>query len=1179
MQQSSLLHRCLSLRRLVESRSQLLRNAALIFILTCVISALLPAPVGAQLATQRQWVAFRQSDGLLSSDVFTVLPVRDAVWFGTRQGVSRYDGHWESYPTSAIFNTIDLQRGNAAPGVIKAMAASSRNGYVWIGTDNGYVSEWDGTRWRLVAKIGFAVKDMLEIEGVLWLATENGIYLFDGARLTTVPGLELRTVNDLTVDGPVVWLGADNGLWRIAADATDLEWVALPVIDGAVLDARNISTLASADRSLAHPLTGPIQALWSDGNGKLWIGAGSEVVQFNVKLNLGKVFQPFADIGHATVVTAIAGTSGQRVWIASDNAGVVQYMLHDGVLAAASNLGSSAGGGLETDSIRSVAIDQDNTVWFASPAGVFRYQLWAWLGTDSQFESPVVNDLLYDRNGILWVATGGEGIQRRDGLYATPVTYYPGEADLPSAFVNDLEQDDRGVIWAATAAGLAVFQDGRWSTSPVNADLPSRMVEVLQADSEGLWIGTSFGLAYYRFDDGSVRTVSNFLSKWISRLQRDNLGQIWLVTNEGGLFVRNQYGEWKPPRRVGPGAPSADQVTALLVDDSHAGGMYVAFLNSGIYHWNGTSWSSVDQHRWPRGDRIYALDRERNGNSIWIGSEIGLSRLDSLDLITYDLHDGMVNGAIRAIVHGADDGFWFGGQKGISFYQDELTPPWLRLTTINDQPAGSARDAVQVFATKPVQVSYAVGDLQSSSGELKVFYRLHHQGPVASWQEAGAAPLVLPALAVGTVDLDLKVRDQSFNYSPVVTRRLSVVAPPTLIDLPVLGEVESRVFQLLLFFGSLWLFGFGYVFYEIASRHHRASDALRRGFNPYISGEPVRSQQMFYGRRDLLDRIVATLHNNSIMIHGERRIGKTTLLYQLANALRHVQDARYWFLPVLIDLEGTTEDQLFLQLGEDISHMVLALPHLSPAALESMHYLLCRHSIDAAAGRGIAPVYTDREFGRDLRTIIRVLEQYCEEHQGGRQLRLILLMDEMDTLSQFNHIYQQQLRRIFMRDFAATLGAVVAGIAISKEWDRIESPWFNLFNEIAMQPFTDDDAVALLVEPVRGIYRYDPRALSFILERCDGRPYRIQQYALEAVNHMLKHKRRRILLVDVEYAHQQILTTIVNGQVAGEFHTDVPSAKANPTTGDVSPSGEQPLGSRSHRKPRLKPAAASSSGH
>jgi uncharacterized protein YejL (UPF0352 family) len=272
---------------------------------------------------------------------------------------------------------------------------------------------------------------------------------------------------------------------------------------------------------------------------------------------------------------------------------------------------------------------------------------------------------------------------------------------------------------------------------------------------------------------------------------------------------------------------------------------------------------------------------------------------------------------------------------------------------------------------------------------------------------------------------------------------------------------------------------------------------------------------MFFGRHELLQRIVSTLHNNSIMIHGERRIGKTTLLYQLANTLRQINDRDYWFVALYVDLEGTTETTFFHLLMEEIVHHIYTLDDLDTqhlATLDGLHY----HSAQASS-------YSDREFSRDLRQIIAVLEAYGAEHRPGKQLRLILLMDEMDTVSRFNHLIQQQLRRIFMREFAVSLGAVVAGIEISKDWERIESPWFNMFNEIAMQPFTRQESIQLLVEPVRGYYLYEPEALDFILHQSDGRPYRLQQYGLEAVNEMLRHKRRRITQRDALIAHQIIL--------------------------------------------------------
>ena len=381
--------------------------------------------------------------------------------------------------------------------------------------------------------------------------------------------------------------------------------------------------------------------------------------------------------------------------------------------------------------------------------------------------------------------------------------------------------------------------------------------------------------------------------------------------------------------------------TALLPDPSAAGGMYAAFLDVGIYRWNGSDWENVDRRHWTRGDRIYALALEGAKHTLWIGSDIGLSRLDALSLVTYDSHDGLQNGAVRAIMANPAGGYWFGGQKGLSFYEQEATPPWLQLKSVSSPGVVALADGWQVYAGQTVQAFFATGDIQSAAEELAVFYRLNRHGVADEWHLARSSPLTLRLETPDTVDLELMVRDPSFNYSPPLVRRLAVVAPPSTVSLPLLGVLESRVFNLLLVFGGLATIGFGYVSYEIFMHNHRVNEAVRRGFNPYISGEPVRREEMFYGRHELLQRIVATLHNNSIMIHGERRIGKTTLLYQLANALRQVQDEEYWFVPVLIDLEGTAEEQLFLQLVEDIYQTVIALPDLEPAAAQSLQFLAC----------------------------------------------------------------------------------------------------------------------------------------------------------------------------------------------------------------------------------------------
>jgi hypothetical protein len=260
---------------------------------------------------------------------------------------------------------------------------------------------------------------------------------------------------------------------------------------------------------------------------------------------------------------------------------------------------------------------------------------------------------------------------------------------------------------------------------------------------------------------------------------------------------------------------------------------------------------------------------------------------------------------------------------------------------------------------------------------------------------------------------------------------------------------------------------------------------------------------MFFGREEILRRILQTLHSNSVMIHGERRLGKTTILHQLANQLKEQNDPEYRFIPIYMDLEGTPQSIFFRTLMEEI---------ISGTQM----YLRERPQLNF--DQVPAERYGDREFTVDLRILLAALSQ----GDDAREVRLVLLMDEMDVMNGYDSLIQQQLRRIFMQTFARNLGAVVAGVQISKAWDRVESPWYNLFNEIRLPLFTPKEARDLVEEPVRGVYQWDRDAVQFVIEKGEGRPYRIQQHCLEAVNQMIEIGRSHITLEDVRRAYEII---------------------------------------------------------
>lgn len=167
------------------------------------------------------------------------------------------------------------------------------------------------------------------------------------------------------------------------------------------------------------------------------------------------------------------------------------------------------------------------------------------------------------------------------------------------------------------------------------------------------------------------------------------------------------------------------------------------------------------------------------------------------------------------------------------------------------------------------------------------------------------------------------------------------------------------------FFQTSWFYvtlgglalGLGGLVYGFRAR--KRERLLQRRFNPYVAGAPVLDESLFFGRTRLIDRILQTIHNNSLLLYGERRIGKTSIQHQLKRRLERLEDPRYDFFPVYIDLQGTPEDRFFRTLAEDIYH------DLAPVLGES-----------APPGVGEnGSIYSYRDLVRDVSRALKKLKE------------------------------------------------------------------------------------------------------------------------------------------------------------------------------------------------------------
>ena len=1076
-------------------------------LIACILAALLAAGLSAS----SRWIAasearslqphwMRYSDGLPPGNANTVFVDRDqTIWVGTNSGVERFDGRWQS-----------LQTDEASPnGPIRAIAQTT-DGVLWVGGDHGLariISDTpDGAPQvaRVEALQGPIYALLATAGGLLWAATDAGAAVYDGTSWTALPlyqasGLPARVLALAEDSDGQVWAGGDT-LHRI-----DVHSIQADLIDDVPFHSR-VQALRVA----------PTRGRWSE---TLWVGtAGEGLWSYSDHWRHFGMPQPgqSAEGIASNNVLALGIDDDGTLWIGTNGNGVSLFN-PDGlpIFWGGENWRTlTTREDLTADAVASIALDSSGTAWLATIAGISRLDTRSWWKLTAPDQPAIENatTAFVDREGRIWFGSDGLGVIVIDGDVIRLVSAESG--GIPENMVRSILVDGNDYVWIGTArqgivrarvADVLNADEGHppdWQSID-GETLGSNVLRASLAASDGaLWFGTYNGVHRFtpaangKHGQWTSFTVQNGLADNIvsqNAMAEDRDGAIWVGTSTA-------------VNRLSPG--SEEWTSYALGDLGNARVLSVAASSTrGAPYtvWAGTDAGDVyalnsADNRWVLFERIgtpvFSLLAPDEGQ-LWAGSGSGLIKLNvnTMAQRLYAREQGLSDNEVHVLLRDAANALWIGSQTGIVRYQPERTPPRVRIISVNGKsPAGGA---VQLLSQTPIAIAVEGSDLATPPSNLS--YRLRIPQLDANWQLKSGEHWTIDPLPAGHYTLEVQAVDDSLNTSAIEQIDLQIASS---LVAPMLGRVSLSLASVFALSTATALTALAGIALLTIRQRKRRSAALRRRFNPYVSGEPVATQEMFFGRRDILARIVDTLHENSIMIHGERRIGKTSLLLHLADHLRTIHDSRFLFVPVYVDLEGTVDDELFSVMMEQL---IGSLPS-DPTTIPQLRYNQIAWTD-----------YDHREFGRDLDAILERLAETTK-----KTVRVVLILDEMDVMNTYQPVTQQQLRRIFMRTYAHSLGAVVAGVNISKTWDRVESPWYNLFNEVELGPLSDAAARALILEPVRGIYQVAPEAVAYITLHARGKPYLLQQHCMEAVNLMLAAGRTRITLNDARSALIQL---------------------------------------------------------
>ena len=264
--------------------------------------------------------------------------------------------------------------------------------------------------------------------------------------------------------------------------------------------------------------------------------------------------------------------------------------------------------------------------------------------------------------------------------------------------------------------------------------------------------------------------------------------------------------------------------------------------------------------------------------------------------------------------------------------------------------------------------------------------------------------------------------------------------------------------------------------------------------NPYIAGAPVTEKRMFFGREDVFDWIERSLSGHILVVHGQRRVGKTSVLKQLGNRLPD------HYIPVFFDLQGrtnTTLDRFLLWLASGIVRVLKQDRNITVAPPDKELFAQ-------------DPDYFENRFLPDLKP-----------HLGEDKV-LLLTFDEFDNLEEGDvkdalaRPLINYLRRLMEH---SNLNFIFSIGSSGRKLENMQAAYTEFFKAALYKKIsflTKDDGQRLITLPVQGILEYEKDAVQQIYEIVSGHPYFTQLICHELFSQCQKTGQRTISRLDVD---------------------------------------------------------------
>ncbi len=568
------------------------------------------------------------ADGLSQSAVTCIFQdTKGFMWFGTQDGLNRYDGY-----NLKVFKNDPADSSSLINNFIFSIYEDS-SGTMYVENQGGGFQKYISLTESFVR----ISKDKINLKN---------------ARYSTVSAFHQDADGVQWIGG----LGSGTGLKR--------------------LDLHTGKTIVyKHDPSIPSSLSDDkVYSVYRDHSGNLWVGTFNGLDKLNEKTGEFKHYRHDPNDPNSLSDNFVWPVYEDRqgyLWVGTVKGGLNRFDPAAGTFINYKN-DSSDPASINDNFIFSIYEDLSGMMWIGTNTGGVNYfytssQVFDYFSNEPANKNSLsdnsVLSMCVDENGIYWIGTMKGGLNRFDDNknQFSNYTYNPSTSNSIAAnSIQTLFEDKSGILWIGTfSSGLdafdpekLIFKHYKNNPSNINSLSDNRVYSIAEDKAGFIWIGTYGG----------------------------GLNKLDPSTGNITRFVHNEND---------PNTISSNAVWSLAIEDSDK--IWLGTFGGGINIFNPGENKVVVLHNDPRDpeslldDNVIRIFIDDNDN-IWAGTTKGLSRYDKTThkFKNYREKDGLPNEFIYGILQDNSGNLWLSTNNGLSmfnpvtenftnyFYQDGL---------------------------------------------------------------------------------------------------------------------------------------------------------------------------------------------------------------------------------------------------------------------------------------------------------------------------------------------------------------------------------------------------------------------------------------------------------------------------------------------------------------------------